>query len=572
MDYDVVIVGGGPAGSTCGTLLKKYAPHLNILILEKEAFPRDHVGESQLPKIGSVLKEMGAWEKIEAADFPIKIGATYRWGQSDDLWDFNFLPYGNLQPEPRPAPYRGQRTQTAFQVDRAIYDQILLDHAREYGCEVCEQTPVKSVLKAGRKIVGLRLADESVVTAKYYIDASGNAAILRKALKVNVEEPSTLKNVAFWDYWQNADWAVEIGVGGTRIQVMSLGYGWIWFIPLGPTRTSIGFVCHAETYKKSGKSPEELYHQAIAEEPRIHSLLNNATCENKFSATKDWSFVVEEMADENWMLIGETVGFADPILSAGLTITHISAREAAYTILELEKGGDQEWLFEEYTRRNRRRVLQHIRFADYWYAANAHFTELKEFTREIAAEAGLDLDADKAFQWLGTGGFVEEDMTSGGVAAFSFNALHGMNDWLSGQSSKFAYGGYNYFQVNLNKATKVEFARYEDGQIHVVEGYERDGKVLPLTGMVGTLIKHLRTNPQIMKALTSILEEVRAEGNEYNQYLHDWIMQALEALVRDGWVKCKVVPGVAPLPETSDFSLFVGTNNDKDFENRPLKK
>jgi hypothetical protein len=346
---------------------------------------------------------------------------------------------------------------------------------------------------------------------------------------------------------------------------MSLGYGWIWFIPLSPTRTSIGFVCHAETFKTSGKTPEQLYHDAIQEEPRIRGLLENAICEGNFAATKDWSFVVEEMADENWMLVGETVGFADPILSAGLTITHISAREAAYTLLELEKGGDKEWLFAEYTRRNRRRVLQHIRFADYWYAANAHFSELKEFTREIAAEAGLDLDADNAFQWLGTGGFVEEDMTSGGVAAFSFNALHGMNDWLSGQGTKFAYGGYNYFQVNLHKATKVQFARYEDGKIEIVDGYERDGKILPVTGMIGRLLRHLKTNPQIMNALKAILVEVQAEGNEYNKYLHDWIMQSLEALVRDGWVKCKVVPGVAPLPESSDFSLFVSTNNDDSF-------
>jgi flavin-dependent dehydrogenase len=565
MDYDVIIVGGGPAGTTCGTLLKKYAPHFRVLILEKESFPRDHVGESQLPKIGSVLQEMGVWEKVESANFPIKIGATYRWGQSDDLWDFNFLPHGVLAPEERPAAFEGQRTQTAFQVDRAVYDKILLDHSAEMGCEVREETRVKSVLKAGKKIVGVRLADESVLTAKYYIDASGNAAILRRALGVPVEEPSTLKNVAFWDYWQNADWAVEIGVGGTRIQIMSLGYGWIWFIPLSPTRTSIGFVCHAETFKTSGKTPEQLYHDAIQEEPRIRGLLENATCEGNFAATKDWSFVVEEMADENWMLVGETVGFADPILSAGLTITHISAREAAYTLLELEKGGDKEWLFAEYTRRNRRRVLQHIRFADYWYAANAHFSELKEFTREIAAEAGLDLDADNAFQWLGTGGFVEEDMTSGGVAAFSFNALHGMNDWLSGQGTKFAYGGYNYFQVNLHKATKVQFARYEDGKIEIVDGYERDGKILPVTGMIGRLLRHLKTNPQIMNALKAILVEVQAEGNEYNKYLHDWIMQSLEALVRDGWVKCKVVPGVAPLPESSDFSLFVSTNNDDSF-------
>lgn len=568
-DYDVVIIGGGPAGSTCGTLLKKYAPDMRVLILERESFPRDHVGESQLPKIGSVLDEMEVWDKIEAANFPVKIGATYRWGSTDDLWDFNFLPHGRFSDESRPGKYEGQRLRTAFQVDRSVYDKILIDHAREFGCEVREEMAVKSVLRAGQKVAGLRLADGSTVEGKYYVDASGNAAVLRRALGIGVEEPSTLKNVAFWDYWQDADWAVTIGVGGTRIQILSLGYGWIWFIPITPTRTSVGFVCHAETHKKSGKTPKEMYHAALQEEPRVRELLAKAKCEDHFAATKDWSFVAEEMAGENWLLVGESMGFADPILSAGMTITHISAREAAFTILELERGGDKEWLYEEYHRRNYRRIHQHIRFADYWYAANSHWTELKEFTREIAADAGLDLGAEEAFQWLGTGGFVEEDMTSGGLAAFSFNALHAMNGWLADEPTKFAYGGYNHFELNLRKAEKVQYAHYENGRVEPVEGYLRDGKYLPLTGMMALIFRHLRQNPQIMNALQGVMAEVKSEGHEYDKYLHDWVMQALEALVRDGWVKCKLVEGEMVLPDTSDFRLFVSVNNDAEFAAGP---
>src|ERR1700733_9422051 len=120
--YDVVIIGGGPGGSTCGTLIKKYCPSLKVLILEREVFPRDHIGESQLPLIGNILAEMGVWDKVEAANFPVKIGATYRWGNDSTLWDFHFLPRGEFEDEPRPANYEGQRRLTAFQVDRAIYD------------------------------------------------------------------------------------------------------------------------------------------------------------------------------------------------------------------------------------------------------------------------------------------------------------------------------------------------------------------------------------------------------------------------------------------------------------------
>ena len=89
--YDVAIIGGGPAASTVGTLLRKYQPSIRVGIFEKEKFPRDHIGESQLPPISAVLAEMGCWDKVEAANFPIKVGATFRWGAQKEIWDFEFL-------------------------------------------------------------------------------------------------------------------------------------------------------------------------------------------------------------------------------------------------------------------------------------------------------------------------------------------------------------------------------------------------------------------------------------------------------------------------------------------------
>ena len=563
MRHDVVIVGGGPGGSTCGTLLKKYAPQLDVAIYERETFPRDHVGESQLPLINIVLEEMGAWEKVEAANFPVKIGATYRWGKSNDLWDFNFLPNGKFEGGQRPAKYVGERRRTAFQVDRSIYDKILLDHARENGVQVFENTPVASFDIDGEHVNSMKLKDGTEVEADMFIDASGHVGILRRALGIPVDYPSSLKNVAFWDYWQNAEWAVKIGVGGTRIQVMSLGYGWIWFIPLGPTRTSIGFVCPAEYYKKSGKKPEELYRQALADEPRITALLASATCEEKFATTKDWSFVADKLAGDNWMLVGECAGFADPILSAGLTLTHHGGREAAYTINELQHGGDKDWLFEQYTERGRRRVKQHIRFADYWYTANAHFSELKEFTSKIAADAGLELDAESAFLWLGTGGFVDEDMFVGGFGSFSFGALHEINRWFLDDKIQTAYGGFNAFDLNFEGAQQIKMPNYEKGRVNSVKGYIRDGKVLPLSGMIGRLVRALRVESRIMPALKELAAHLRADGLDFNREVIDKAMETLEALVRDGWVIGRLVPGSEPLSGiVVEGSAFVTKNID----------
>ncbi|RYG39522.1 FAD-dependent oxidoreductase, partial [bacterium] len=248
-DIDVAIIGGGPAGSTAGTLLKKYAPNLRVSIFERENFPRDHVGESQLPPIGKVLDEMGVWEAIEAAGFPIKVGATYRWGTTDDLWDFNFVKEDALNDHQRPAKYEGVRTWTALQVDRARYDKILLDHARCMGVNVLEGTAVREIVRDGDRVEALRLEVGEEVRARYVIDASGGASLLRRAMGVGATIPTSLRNIAIWRYWDNAKWAVEVGVGGTRVYVMSLGYGWIWFIPLGPTRTSVGLIVPADYYK-----------------------------------------------------------------------------------------------------------------------------------------------------------------------------------------------------------------------------------------------------------------------------------------------------------------------------------
>ncbi|MCA9310953.1 MAG: tryptophan 7-halogenase, partial [Phycisphaerales bacterium] len=336
-DYDVVIVGGGPAGSTCSTLIRKYAPHLSVLVIEKEKFPRDHIGESQLPGINLVLTEMGVWDKVEAAGFPIKIGASYTWGQDDDQWDFDFYPVEKWKDEPRPGKYEGQRLSTAFQVDRAIYDDILLRHAESMGVEVREEVKVDEVLHSDGRVEGLRLSTGETVTAKYYVDGSGVVGLLRRALGVESWAPMELRNIAVWNYWENAEWALEIGTGATRVQVRSLPFGWIWFIPIGPTTTSVGLVCPSEYYKRSGMTVEELYLKALDMQPQIKNLMEQATPKGPTQSCRDWSHLSERLVGDNWFLMGEAAGFADPILAAGMHLAHQSSRHVAYTILELER-------------------------------------------------------------------------------------------------------------------------------------------------------------------------------------------------------------------------------------------
>ena len=544
----MIIVGGGPGGTTCASFIKKYRPKLSVALFEREIFPRDHVGESQLPAIGKLLNELGVWDKIEAANFPIKIGATYRWGNSKDLWDFHFIPNGDFHEQTRPAPYSGQRKQTALQVDRAIYDKILLEHARELGVEVFEGISARPTASEDDRIIGIQSDSGEQYEAKYYVDASGHSGVIRRALNVQTSQPTNLKNVAFWDYWEDAEWAVTIGTGGTRVQVMSIGYGWLWFIPIGPTRTSVGFICPADYYKQTGLKPEEIYRKAISDEPRISSLLANAKSEDKFTATKDWSFVSDRLVGKNWFLVGEAAGFADPILAAGMTLTHASAREAAFTIMELDRGGDEQWLKEEYEARNRRRILQHIRFADYWYTANAHFSDLKEFTRTLAKDAGLELSADKAFQWLGTGGFVDDDLGGAAFAAYSISSLHQIASRLSDEPPVTAFGGFNGFMLNLEGARKVDLAQYSLGRVTAIPGYSKDGKILPLHGLRAWMFEGLKYSPRIGDAMLFIQRELQRAGGTWSSEVSDGLLESLESLIRDGWVDCRKYKGDDLMP------------------------
>ena len=557
---DVAIVGGGPSGSTVGALLKKLRPELSVLILERETFPRDHIGESLLPPVSPILDEMGVWDRVEAANFPIKVGATYRWGKNPELWDFDFLDKEKFVDQPRPARYEGQRLRTAFQVDRARYDQILLDRAAELGCEVRYQTSVRGVARTKDRIDGLELEGGETVTATHYVDASGNAGILRRAMGVPVEEPSTLRNIAIWDYWQNADWAVEIGVGGTRIQIMSLGWGWMWFIPMGPTRTSIGLVVPASYYKETGLRPADLYAKAVAEEPRIAGLLKNATSEGKLESTKDWSHLSGRHTGANWYLVGECAGFADPILSAGVTMALVCARQLAYTIAEIERGEHKpKWLKEQFEIGQKERILTHIRFGDYWYTANSQFTELRAFTAELARDAGLDLTPEKAWAWISQGGFINQDLRIG-VGGFDIQGTLKMGKFLSDLDDvDLNIERNNVLKLDLKGATWTETAVYHEGRVHKETCYVRGERRLPVYSQVGLLIDLLQQEsryPAIMERLKAM-----ARQDPFIAQVVPIAAETLEAMISDGWIKASYDPRL-PLIKRNRESRTIRPNTD----------
>lgn len=542
VEFDVAIIGGGPAGSCCGSLLKKYMPNLKVAIFEREKFPRDHIGESLLPIVPQVIHEMGAWDKVEAAEFPIKIGATYKWGNKPDLWDFEFLPPSIFTEDQRPGKFEGQRVHTTWQVFRPIFDEILLDHAASMGCDVREETKVLKIESTGDRVDALVLESGERIVAKHYVDASGVSGILRKAMGVEADFPTSLRNIAIWDYWDNAEWAVKIGSGGTRIIVMSLGWGWLWFIPIAQTKTSLGLVVPLQFFKDSGKSTEELYIKAVREEPLISQLVTNATREGIIRTTNDWSYIADRLAGENWYLAGDSCGFADPILSAGLTLAMFGARQVAYSIIAEEQGThDGKWLRDYYSDKQRRQIGQHIKFADYWYSANGAFTDLVDHCKEIAKQSGHDMSPNAAFGWLATGGFTNDDPVIPMLGGFAAQAVKIQMARISQARATWKVSEYNVFKLNLDGAIEDTFPVFSEGKVWTTPCYRRGDKLLPNYGMFGVVIEMLRAESTVEGCL-DWLQWYFHNNPKYPaiEMAYDYTMTTLEAMIDEGWVTCEV--------------------------------
>jgi hypothetical protein len=431
------------------------------------------------------------------------------------------------------------------------------------GCDVRQRTRVIRADVHEDSVTGLVLETGQTITARHYLDASGHAGILRRPLGIAAPPSTNLQNIAIWDYFQNADWAVEIGVGGTRVQVISLGYGWIWFIPLGPTRTSVGLIVPKDYYRDAGLSTKALFARALGEDSRIASLLKNATSEGNLQSTKDWSFLAERHVGQNWFLIGESAGFADPILAAGMTLAHVGAKEAAYTILALEAGDhDPEWLRSAFDTRQRKRIGNHIMFADYWYTANAQFTDLKDYTQKIAAANGYSMSPEQSWAWLAQGGFIGEQLRVG-HGGYPLSAVKDAHALMTGGTVESSVAKNNVFQLDLSGASWQDKPLYGEGKITKMPCFVRGEKALPLAGVMQATLDILQLSsklPDILQMIAKLAQHSQ-EDPDFMQNVVQMIPVALEGMIADGWVHASFDPDL-PLVSPPPMATGIYWNND----------
>ena len=331
VDYDAIIIGGGPAGSTTGAYLARAG--LRTLIVEKERFPRFHIGESLMPVANAVLRETGAWEKVVRAGFVRKHGAEFH--------------VGNRSVLPRHVEFANGLVpglDFTYQVERADFDQILLDHAAEAGCEVRQETRADAVRALAGDLgyeVTLQATGEATEarapTAKFLVDASGRDALFDKPIKKAPANPDLAKRVAIYAHFTGVD--RPAGKAAGNILIVRHADGWAWVIPLRGDRVSVGVVVATAAMRAARLKPEAMFWRIVREAPKLAGLLAGAVQAGKFHVTADYNYRAREFARSRMLLVGDAACFLDPMFSTGVFVALLSAKLASREIVTAHRAG-----------------------------------------------------------------------------------------------------------------------------------------------------------------------------------------------------------------------------------------
>jgi flavin-dependent dehydrogenase len=340
-DTDVVVIGGGPAGSTAASFLSKKG--YSVTVLERAKFPRHHVGESMLPFCYHVFKDLGILETMEER-FVRKPGVRFidTDGTYDTAWCFN--------------RHITDESALSFQVIRSEFDDLLLRHSEKLGATVFEETRVvDAVLGEGDEpsVVVAKTADgtEQRFRARFVVDASGRDTFMSNRLGTKTAHKELERTAISCTNWKGAKFKQTLEQG--LIQIVYLGgekQGWMWCIPLGNDRLSVGVVVNTSYYKAARTRlqaagvegwKKALYLEEIAQAPFTRDILEHATMHAELQVDGDYSYICHKKWDTNMALIGDASAFIDPIFSTGVYMAMSSGRIAADAIdVRLTKGID----------------------------------------------------------------------------------------------------------------------------------------------------------------------------------------------------------------------------------------
>jgi flavin-dependent dehydrogenase len=390
--YDVAIIGGGPGGSVAAALLARAGRR--VIVLERDKFPRFHIGESLLPFSMQVFTRLGLHEKFARTGFMEKFGGEMYGACGDDGVKFYFED--------------GFRSQTdrSYQVTRSDFDKVLLDHAAESGAEVREETNVDMVdfsddgasLVISPKTNGVT----EEICARYVMDASGRNSILsaKFKLKKNYEHLQKISVFAHYDGMIRAE-----GRDGTLTRMVRALDRWFWVIPLSATRTSVGVVLDGAVFKKSGLSAEDFLQQSIEEQPLLMRQMREAERVTPVRTAADFSYRSTRLTGDRWMLAGDAAGFIDPVFSSGVFLAVLGAEQAADALhIVLDHPAKRRKLFARYERNINKAMDVYLRFVDAWYSKEfievfLHPQDLFQIPPAVNAVLGGNIGDSFAIKW-----------------------------------------------------------------------------------------------------------------------------------------------------------------------------
>lgn len=327
---EVVVIGGGPAGTTTATLVAQQGR--SVRLYERERFPRYHVGESLIPETFWVLDRLGILPQLRGGPFVEKHSVQFVSEQGRLSEPFYF------------ADYKPHESSQTWQVTRQEFDQLMLDNARRHGVDAREGVRVLEVLFEGGRAVGVRTVDEAgfeeEVRCRVVVDGAGQSGLILDRLGLRQWDP-VLKKAAIWSYFKGAAREQGRDAGATLVMQTAGKIGWFWYIPLQNDITSIGVVAPFDHLFKNRdtKDLEAIFTEEMARCPGLQPRIAGAERVAPHRAAKEYSYRSSKVAGDGWVLVGDAFGFLDPLYSSGILLALKSGALAADAIVAgLERG------------------------------------------------------------------------------------------------------------------------------------------------------------------------------------------------------------------------------------------
>jgi len=314
---DVVVIGGGPAGSSAAALLASKGR--DVVVLEKSKFPRYHVGESLMPYCYHTLDRLGLAEEMDKIGFTQKFSVQFVTGDGRQSRPFYFFQHYD------------HPSSTTWQVFRSQFDKMIMDRARDNGATVYELTAAKSIIERNGNAEGVIALDKDGVSheisAPMVIDASGRDALVQSKRKWRRRDPH-LGKIAIWTYYQGAKRDPGLDAGSTTVAYLP-EKGWFWYIPLDNDIVSVGLVAERDYLYRASSDPGEIMRSEIGNNDWIADHLKQGSQFGRYWTTGEYSYRSEFCAANGLLLAGDAFAFLDPVFSSGVFLALKSGEMAA---------------------------------------------------------------------------------------------------------------------------------------------------------------------------------------------------------------------------------------------------